>query len=105
MGERHMRNAEAAITSIAILIGSAGCLSTMADAALPGSRAIGELTSAATIHLAKTADWVAISDDAVWVGSTGPNAVHRIDPNTNRLVATVELGKLRAAQEAVQLVP
>ena len=28
----------------------------------------------------------------VWVGSTGPFAVHRIDPKTNKLVATVKLG-------------
>jgi streptogramin lyase len=87
-----MPNAGVAITSLAILIGSVGLSSARPDgAALPPSRAIGELTPTATIHLAKTADWVAISDDAVWVGSTGPNAVHRIDPKTNRLVATVPL--------------
>jgi streptogramin lyase len=34
---------------------------------------------------------VAIGPDAVWVGSTGPDAVHRIDPKTNKLIATVEL--------------
>src|SRR5882757_2582472 len=52
---------------------------------------IGELTPTATLRLGKTADWVAITPDAVWVGSTGPNAVHRIDPQTNRIVATVNL--------------
>lgn len=45
-----------------------------------------------TIHLGKTADWVAITPDAVWVGSTGPFAVHKIDPKTNARVATVRLG-------------
>ncbi len=59
--------------------------------ALPTPRSISELTSVATLHLGKTADWVAITADAVWVGSTGPYAVHRIDPNTNKLVATVVL--------------
>jgi virginiamycin B lyase len=54
-------------------------------------RSIDELTPTATIHTGKTADWVAISDDAVWVGSTGPNAVSQIDPRTNKLVATVLL--------------
>jgi streptogramin lyase len=39
----------------------------------------------------KTADWVAITSDAVWVGSTGPFAVHRIDPKTNTLQASVML--------------
>ena len=56
-----------------------------------GSRSISELAPIATIHVGKTADWVAIAADAVWVGSTGPFAVHRIDPKTNRLVATVNL--------------
>jgi streptogramin lyase len=54
-------------------------------------RSIGELKPTATLHLGKTADWVAITSDAVWVGSTGPFAVHKIDPKTNKLVATVEL--------------
>lgn len=64
-----------------------------ADIALPGpSRSIAELHPTAVLHLGKTADWVAIAPAAVWVGSTGPNAVHRIDPATNKLVATVELG-------------
>lgn len=58
-------------------------------AALPAPRSIGELTPQATFHVGKTADWVAITDDAVWVASTGPYAVHRIDPKTNRLVASV----------------
>jgi len=55
-------------------------------------RLIGELKPTAIIHLGKTADWVAITPDAVWVGSTGPFAVNKIDPNTNTRVATVELG-------------
>lgn len=55
-------------------------------------RPIGELVPQATLHLGKTADWVVVTPDAVWVGSTGPNAVHRIDPKRNTLVATVKLG-------------
>jgi virginiamycin B lyase len=58
---------------------------------LPPPKSIGELTPAATIRVGKTADWVAITDDAVWVASTGPFAVHRIDPKTNELVASVML--------------
>ena len=45
----------------------------------------------AVLQLGKTADWVLPTDDAVWVGSTGPFAVHRIDPNTSREVAAIEL--------------
>jgi streptogramin lyase len=54
-------------------------------------QSIGDLTVTASLHLGKTADWVAIAADAVWVGSTGPFAVHRIDPKTNTRVATVNL--------------
>jgi virginiamycin B lyase len=54
-------------------------------------RPISELKPLATVHVGKTADWVAITPDAVWVGSTGPDAVHRIDPKTNSRVATVKL--------------
>lgn len=54
-------------------------------------RPIAELKPLATLKLGKTADWVAITVDAVWVASTGPFAVHRIDPKTNQRVAGVEL--------------
>ena len=63
-----------------------------ANLSLPGNlKPIAELHPTAVIQLGKTADWVAVTPDAVWVGSTGPNAVHRIDPKTNKVVATVEL--------------
>jgi virginiamycin B lyase len=62
-----------------------------AEIALPPPRSISELAPAATIRVGKTADWVAITDDAVWVASTGPFAVHRIDPKTNTEVASVAL--------------
>jgi streptogramin lyase len=47
-------------------------------------------------HLGKAADWVEPTDDAasgeaIWVGSKEPSAVHRIDPATNKIVATVAL--------------
>ncbi len=61
------------------------------DPASPRPRSITELTPAAVIHVGKTADWVAITPDAVWVASTGPYAVHRIDPATNKVLATVTL--------------
>ena len=46
-------------------------------------RPIARLKLSATIKLGKTADWVAVAPDAVWVGSTGPFAVHAIDPRTS----------------------
>jgi streptogramin lyase len=54
-------------------------------------RPIAELTPSATFSVGKTADWVAITAAAVWVASTGPYAVHRIDPMTNTRVASVPL--------------
>ena len=54
-------------------------------------RPFADLKAVVTLTVGHTADWVAVTDDAVWVGSTGPNAVHRIDPATNRLVASVAL--------------
>jgi len=45
----------------------------------------------ATIKVGGTADWVLVTDNAVWVASTKPNAVLRIDPATNSIVATVKV--------------
>jgi streptogramin lyase len=54
-------------------------------------RQFSELKPSAIIHLGKTADWVAITPDAVWVGRSSPFAVDRIDPLTNQRVASVRL--------------
>jgi hypothetical protein len=45
----------------------------------------------ATFKIGKDADWVLITDDAVWVGSSNPASVHRIDPKTNQEVAMVSM--------------
>jgi len=45
----------------------------------------------ATIKVGGTADWVLVTDNAVWVASTKPYAVLRIDPATNTIVATVKV--------------
>jgi streptogramin lyase len=65
--------------------------SSLSLAAAPVRRPIAELKPTATLHLGRTADWVAIDAGAVWVGSTGPDAVSEIDPRTNRVIATVAL--------------
>jgi virginiamycin B lyase len=49
------------------------------------------LEPSAAIKIGGTADWVLMTDDAVWVASTKPYAVQRIDPSTNRIVARVRL--------------
>jgi virginiamycin B lyase len=45
----------------------------------------------ATIKIGGTADWVLVTDDAIWVASTKPYAVLRIDPATNKIVAAVKV--------------
>jgi virginiamycin B lyase len=49
------------------------------------------LKSSATFEVGKTADWVLTTDNAVWVASTRPNSIQRIDPVTNKIVSTVVL--------------
>ncbi len=94
---RFIRSAATAYTfSFAIMftfaITSAACAAARdADVTEPTLRPMSELVPTAVIHVGKTADWVAITADAVWVASTGPYAVHRIDPKTNELLATVTL--------------
>ncbi len=65
------------------------------------SRPFAALAPAATIRVGKTADWVVVTPDAVWVGSTGPNAVHRIDRGTNTRTETVRLPGAPCAGMAV----
>lgn len=43
----------------------------------------------ATFKIGADADWVQITNDAVWVASSQPASVHRIDPKTNKEVAVV----------------
>ena len=64
---------------------------TAATAAAAAQRPVTELVRTTTIALARNADWVAITDDAVWVGTKGPNAVQRIDPRANVRTATILL--------------
>jgi streptogramin lyase len=43
----------------------------------------------ATFKIGENADWVEITDDAVWVASSKPASVHRIDPKNNQEVAVI----------------
>ena len=66
-----------------------------ADIPKPGvpsvQRPMRELTPLAVLKIGKTADWVSLVGGAVWVGSTGPNAVTRIDVQNNAISAVVAL--------------
>lgn len=85
MHSERLALAAVAIAAVWSFAASAGEITTGSH------RSIEELTPTATIRVGRTADWVAISDRAVWVGSSGPDAVSEIDPYTNRLVATIPL--------------
>lgn len=48
------------------------------------------LPRSATLSLGGAPDWLAISDDAVWVANSKLKAVQRVDPHTNSVVAKIE---------------
>jgi len=50
-----------------------------------------DLKPTATIELGGKPDWTVITDDAVWVSNSELRAIQRIDPETNRVVAQVDL--------------
>ncbi len=45
----------------------------------------------ATFKIGGSADWVLLGKETVWVASSKPYSVKRIDPATNKIVATVDL--------------
>jgi len=75
------------------LISSAGVVSPARNIPKPGIKEVqipfASLKPSAVIRIGGTADWVLITQDSVWVGSTKPYAVRRIDPETNKIVATI----------------
>jgi YVTN family beta-propeller protein len=51
------------------------------------------ITPIAVFPVEGTPDWQAVTDDGVWVSNGPKNTVHRLDANTNKVIATVEVGK------------
>jgi virginiamycin B lyase len=54
-------------------------------------RPYSSLKPSATFHVGENAYWVLIATDAVWVAGAKPFNLQRIDPSTNRVVATLDL--------------
>lgn len=54
-------------------------------------RSISDLRPTAQIKIGDKSDWVSITEDAVWVGTQGPNAVQKIDPCTSMVTTIVDL--------------
>jgi len=59
--------------------------------AASAARQIAELTPVVTLPTGKSSSWVEVTKESVWVASESPNVVHRIDPRSNKEVATVAL--------------
>jgi virginiamycin B lyase len=49
------------------------------------------LKPSATFQIGATADWVLVTDDSVWAAGSKPFSLQRIDPTTNKVLATVPL--------------
>ncbi len=54
-------------------------------------RPITDLAPIVVLTLGKTADWVEVTPGAIWVGTTGPFSVVKIDPRTNQVLGRAEL--------------
>jgi virginiamycin B lyase len=79
------------LSASALCAASAGADAGPSLASPIDTRPFADVKAEATIRLAKTADWVVVTPDAVWVGTTGPKGVARIDPRSNARVASVAL--------------
>jgi virginiamycin B lyase len=49
------------------------------------------LIPTATFEIGKTADWVLVTNDSVWVAGSDPFSVLRIDPSTNKMTAKIPI--------------
>jgi virginiamycin B lyase len=56
-------------------------------------RPVSLLPIASKLSIPGSPDWVGIGQDAVWISNKAKNSIARIDPATNRLVATVPVGR------------
>jgi hypothetical protein len=80
-----------ASTTIAVAQGS----STGRSLPKPGIREVqvpySSVKPSAILKVGRTADWVLVTEDAIWVASTKPYAVLRVDPASNKVVATIRI--------------
>ena len=75
-----------------LLMQSSGCKRSVPK---PGVKEVqvsySSIKPSVTISIGGTADWVLVTDSAVWVASTKPYDIVRIDPSTNKIVARVRI--------------
>jgi virginiamycin B lyase len=85
-----------ALPTLLFLLAMSGAIAAQSkNAPKPGVKSVqvpfASLKPSATLKIGGTADWVLVTDDAVWVAGTKPYSVQHIDPITNRIVAKVAL--------------
>jgi len=56
-------------------------------------RPMSVVTPVAVFPIEGTPDWQAITEDSIWVANGPKNTIHRLDANTNTVVAAIEVGK------------
>lgn len=56
-------------------------------------RPMSSITPVAVFPVPGVPDWQVVTDDAVWVSNGPKNTLHRLDPKTNQVVATIEVGR------------
>ncbi|MDX1984962.1 MAG: hypothetical protein SFV51_32115 [Bryobacteraceae bacterium] len=56
-------------------------------------RPMANLTPEAVFPVEGVPDWLVVTEDAVWVSNKPKNTIHRMDPKTNKVVATITVGK------------
>jgi virginiamycin B lyase len=88
--------AKIAVPALLFLLATNGSMSAQPVKILkPGVKGVqvpfARLKPRATLKIGKTADWVLVTNDAVWVAGTKPYSVQHIDPDSNRIVAKVGL--------------
>jgi virginiamycin B lyase len=83
-------------TTLFFLLATSGSIAAQsASASKPGVKGVqapfASLKPIVTLKVGGTADWVLVTNDAVWVAGSKPYSVQHIDPTTNRIVANVAI--------------
>jgi virginiamycin B lyase len=85
-----------ALPTLLFLLATSGAIAAQsASAPKPGVKGVqvpfASLKPSATLKIGGTADWLLVTNDAVWVAGTKPYSVQHIDPITNGIIAKVAL--------------
>jgi virginiamycin B lyase len=90
-----MRLSIAACLSLTVIVCAQQSNPPRPGVSTPGvKRALSSITPVAIFDAGSgTPDWQVLTEDAVWVTNGPRNAIHRLDVNTNKIAATITVGK------------